>query len=186
LTYSKTLKGSVPEYLQLTVDSHGVGSYEGRKLDDPPHPRPFQLSPALASRLFAFAAQLGYFRSIDLESHKKVAEMGLKTFTYQQGGQVARVQFNYTQNRLAQELVDLLEKIASVEGHVASLEYSLKYDPLSLPKELLLIQEELDNKELVAPELMSSTLQIIIHDPRVLHLAQARAENILQRIQTNH
>jgi hypothetical protein len=186
LTFSKTLKGSVPEYLQITVDSNGSGAYEGRKLDDPPHPRPFQLSPALARQLFALAAQLGYFRSIELESHRKVANLGLKTLTYQERGRVGRVEFNYTQNRFAQELLGLLEKIANVEQHVASLEYSLKYDPLNLPKELLGIQAELDNKDLVAPELMVPTLERIIQNPRVLHLAQTRAENILQRIQTSN
>jgi hypothetical protein len=106
--------------------------------------------------------------------------------TYQERGRVGRVEFNYTQNRFAQELLGLLEKIANVEQHVASLEYSLKYDPLGLPKELLNIQAELDNKDLVAPELMVPTLERIIQNPRVLHLAQTRAENILQRIQTSN
>jgi hypothetical protein len=185
LTFSKTLKGSVPEYLQMTVDTNGSGSYEGRKLDEPPYPRPFQLSPALVGRLFALVAQLDYFRSSELESHKKVANLGLKTLTYQHGDQVGRVEFNYSENKFAQELVELLEKIAAVEEHVAKLEYALQYDRLSLPNELSEIQAELDSNGLAAPELMVPTLERIVQNPRVLHLAQTRARNILERIQAS-
>jgi len=182
LTYTKTLKGSVPEFLQVTVDANGDGSYEGRKLDEASNPRPLRLSPATARQLFDFAAELDNFQSIDLESHKRVANLGLKTLTYQQGSQVNRVEFNYTQNRAAQELGDLFEKIAAVEQHIASLEFAIKYDHLSLPHELLLVQIDLDNKALADPELMVPTLETIAKNPRFLHLAQSRAQVILQRI----
>jgi hypothetical protein len=182
LTYTKTLKGSVPEFLQITVDAKGDGSYEGRKLDETSNPRPLHLSPATARRLFDLAAELDNFQSIDLESHKRVANLGLKTLTYQQGSQVNRAEFNYTQNRAAQELADLFEKIAAVEQHIASLEFAIKYDHLSLPHELLLVQIDLDNKALADPELMVPTLEAIAKNPRFLHLAQTRAQVILQRI----
>src|SRR6266571_6098037 len=119
LTYTKTLKGSVPEYLQITVDSNGSGTYDGRKLNDPANPRPLQLSSATSQRIFELTEELDNFRSGDLESHKKVANLGLKTLTFQRGSEVHRVEFNYTQNRVAQELVDWLEKIASVEQHIS-------------------------------------------------------------------
>jgi len=186
LSYSKTLKGSVPEYMLITVDSKGSSTYDGRKLDEPPSPRPLQLSPATTSRLFALAAQLNNFRSLELESHKKVANLGLKTLSYEGNGQASRVEFNFTQNRVAQELVDLLEKIASVEERVATLEYAIKYDHLSLPKELLQIQIDLDNKALADPELMVPTLEKIVRNSRFLHLAQSRAQTILQRIQNTN
>jgi hypothetical protein len=112
LTYTKTLKGSVPEYLQITVDSIGSATYEGRKLDEPACPRPLHLSSATSQRLFELAEELGNFRSVDLESHKKVANLGLKTLTFQRGSEAQRVEFNYTQNRVAQELVGWLEGIA--------------------------------------------------------------------------
>jgi hypothetical protein len=186
LTFSKTLKGSVPEYLMITVDSNGASTYEGRKLDEPPNPRAFQLSPATMRRLFELAAELDYFRSRDLESHKKVANLGMKTLTYQGGGQESRVEFNYTQDRVAQELADLFEKIASVQEHIASLEYAIKYDHLGLPKHLLQIQIDLDKKALADPELLVPTLEQIIRNPRFLHLAQARAQDILRRVQTSN
>jgi len=183
LTYTKVLKDSVPEYLAITVHSDGTGTYEGRKLDEASNPRPLKLSPSTTQKLFALASELGNFRSIDLESHKPVANLGLKSFIFEGGGQKNRCDFNYTLNRRAQELSDLFEKIAAVERHLASLEYAMKYDHLSLPKELLQIQIDLDNRALADPELLVDALEQIAHTSRYLHLAQVRAQNILQRVQ---
>ena len=184
LTYTKTLKGSTPEFLALTVSANGEGTYEGRSLSDPPNPRPLKLSTATTQRLFELAGELENFRGIDLESHRKVANLGMKTLRYEAGGQENHVQFNYTLNRDAQQLADLFEKIASVEQHLATLEFAMKYDHLSLPQELLQIQIDLENRALADPELLVPTLEKITQNPRFLHLAQARAQDILKRLQT--
>ncbi len=140
LAYTKVLQGSSPEYLSISVDRAGSGTYDGRKLDDPPHPRPLKLSDATTQKLFELAAALDDFRSVDLESHKRVANLGTKTLTYEEDGQKYQAQFNYSLRREAQELSELFEKIAAVEQHIVVLEYAAKYDHLSLPRELLQIQ----------------------------------------------
>ena len=185
LTYSRTLKGSTPEYLMLSVDSKGLGTFEGRKLDEAQSPRPIQLSAGTTQRMFALAGRLNNFQSVDLDSHKKVANLGRKTFTYQRGEGVYRVVFNYTENRTAQELVDIFEAVGMVQEHISTLEFGMKYDPLSLPQELLQVQIDLNNKSLADPEMLLPTLEKIAHGPRFLHLAQARAEQIIERIQPN-
>src|SRR5437762_7850827 len=118
LTYTKVLKGSTPEYTSVSVDSNGSGTYEGRKLDDPPSPKPVKLSAPTTKRLFELAASLDNFQSLDLESHKRVANLGSKTLIFEESGHKNQVQFNYTLNRYAQELVDWFEKITAVEVHV--------------------------------------------------------------------
>ncbi len=172
--------------MAISVDSNGEGTYDGRKIDEPSSPRPLKLSPATTRRLFELASQLNYFHSIDLESHKKVANLGLKTVVYERGGRENRAEFNYTTRREAQELVDLFEKIASVEQHIAVLEQAIKYDHLGLPKVLLQIQIDLNNKALADPERMVPTLEQIARNPRFLHLAQVRAQSILERLQNNN
>jgi hypothetical protein len=59
----------------------------------------------------------------------------------------------------------------------------MKYDPLGLPQELLQIQIELNNKSLADPEMLLPTLEKIAHGSRFLHLAQVRAQQIIERIQ---
>jgi len=182
LTFKKVLEGSTPEYLEICVDSNGAGTYDGRRLKDPAEIRTLKLSAATTERIFALAHSLNDFNSIDLESHKKVANMGRKTFVYESNGQTYTAEFNYSLRREAQELADLFEKISSVEEHIKALEFEEKYDHLQLPQELLQIRIDLDNKALADPELLAPTLRLIAHDSRYLHLAQARAQDILARL----
>jgi hypothetical protein len=182
LSFKKVLKGSVPEYMEIVVDSQGAGTYDGRKLSDSPSPRNLKLSRATTDRLFALAADLGDFKSLTLDSRRKVANMGLKTFAYEFDGQRSSVDFNYTENRTAKQLEDLFEGIAAVEEHLRALEYSVRYDPLGLPRELTYIQIDLENKNLTDPILLAPVLKQIAGDPRFLHIAQVRAQDILDRI----
>lgn len=182
ITYSRTLAGSSPEYLAVSVNSDGSGSYVGRRLDEPDHPRALRLSPATTQRLFALAAQLHYFRSVDLDSHKKVADLGRKTLIYENGDEKNHVEFNFTQDRAGRDLVDLFEGVANVEEQIDLLEYAIKYDPLSLPQDLLGIQIALNHNELVDPQLMVPSLQEICSNSRFMHVAQTRAQDILNRV----
>ena len=183
LTFIKIMKGSVPDYEKIVVGSDGSGRYEAQSPSEPTHPLSFRLSPDVTDKLFSLAAKLHNFKGVALESHKHVANLGLKTFQYENGGQISQVQFNYSLNRTAQDLTDLFESVGSVERHILSLDYSMKYDPLGLPKQLDLIQADLDNKALADPQLMVTTLDQIIRNPRYMHLAQVRAQDIIQQIQ---
>lgn len=185
LTYSRIFKGSTPEFLSITVDSQGLGTFEGHKLDETQSPRPLQLSAATTKRIFALAGELHNFRSVDLDSHKKVANLGQKSFAYQQGDEVNRVVFNYTDNRVARDLVEVFEKVSAVEEHISELEYEMKYDPLGLSQDLLQIQIELNNQGVCDAKLLLPTLEKIAHNSRFLHLAQVRAQQIIERIQSN-
>jgi len=59
----------------------------------------------------------------------------------------------------------------------------MKYDPLGLSQELLQIQIELNDKSLADPQLLIPTLEKIAHGSRFLHLAQVRAQEIIERVQ---
>jgi len=180
ITYTRTLEGSVPEYIALVVNSDGAGSYEGRRLSDPARPRALKLSQATTQKIFALASGLNDFRHADLDSRKKVANLGLKTLTYESAGEKNAVQFNFTQQKQARDLVDVFEKVAGAEEAVDTLEYAIKYDPLSLPQELLNIQIALNHDDLAEPELMVPSLEQISSNPRFMHLAQVRAQDILK------
>jgi len=183
LTFTKVLKGSFPEYMALSIDTSGKGTYDSHKLDDPADPHPLQISAGTTAKIFSLAKTLNYFHSLQLESRHKVANMGLKTLTYEAGKEMSRVQYNYTENRTAQQLTEMLEKIGNVEDRITQLEYSMKYDHLSLPQTLREIQEGLDDRNFVEAALMIPTLEKISSNPHFLHLAQSRAQEILQRIQ---
>ena len=171
--------------MALSIDATGNGTYDAHKLDDPPNPRSVQISAGTTAQIFSLAHSLNYFRSLDLDSHHKVANMGLKSLTYQDGNETNKVEYNYTEKRAAQQLTDIFEKIGNVEEQIARLEYAIKYDHLSLPQELNQIQEALDDQNYVEPALMIPTLEKISTNPRMMHLAQSRAQEIVERIQQN-
>jgi hypothetical protein len=175
----------MPECLVITLDSTGAGTFDGHKLDEKQNPRALQLSAGTTSQVFALLGQLHNLRSIDLESHKKVANMGQKRLEYRLGDDVNQVTFNYTENREAEELVQILEKVAAVEEHISALEFEMKYDRLGLSEELLQIQTDLRNKRLANPELLVPTLEKIAHDSRFLHLAQVRSQEIIDSIRSD-
>ncbi|TAM83192.1 MAG: hypothetical protein EPN47_06235 [Acidobacteria bacterium] len=186
LTYTKVMKGSIPEYLSLTVDSNGDGTYDGRQLSEPPKPRALKLSGETTQTLFQMATALDDFQSLKLESNRNVANLGLKTFIYRCNGRENKVQFNYTNNKRAQGLLGVFDGIADVEQHIGTLEYSSKYDVLGLPSALTRIEIDLDSKELVDPQLMVPILKKIAGDSQYLHIAQVRAADILRRIQDGY
>ena len=182
VSFTKVLKGSTPEYVSITVDSSGAALYEGRKLDEAATPRTLHLTSTTTRRIFELAATLEYFEPGNLESHRKVANLGNKTFTYENSERKHQVEFNYTQRREAQDLTEIFERISAVAQHIAALEYAIKYDHLNLPAQLRQIQSDLDRRALAEPALMAPTLEKIARNPRFLHLAQSRAQNILGRL----
>ena len=186
ISYSKVLKGSTPEYVSVIVDSSGSALYEGRKLDEVAAPRHLQLTRATTRRIFELAAALEYFESLDLESNRKVANLGRKTFTYEDGQRKHQVEFNYTRRREAIDLMEIFESISAVVQHIATLEYAIKYDHLNLPAQLRQIQTDLNRRALTEPELMAPTLEKIASNPRFLHLAQSRAQEILEKLRSSN
>jgi len=185
VTFTKSLKGSSPEYMALSIDANGSGTYDSHKLGDPPTPRSVQISAGTTAQIFSLAHSLNDFRSLDLDSHHKVANMGLKSLTYQDGNENNKVAYNYTEKRAAQELTDIFEKIANVEEQISRLAYAIKYDHLSVPQELNQVQEALDDHNYIEPALMIPTLEKISTNPRMMHFAQVRAIEIVERIQQN-
>jgi hypothetical protein len=185
LTFTKTLKGSVPEFMALSIDTSGLGTYDSHNLADAAAARPLQLSSAATSQIFSLAESLNNFDSLDLDSHRKVANMGLKTLSYDSGKESHHVEYNYTENRSGEQLTELLEKICNVEERISELEYEMKYDHLNLPQTLARIQDEMADHELVEAQLMMPALEKITNNPRYLHLAKARAQEIMQQIQVS-
>jgi hypothetical protein len=182
VTFTKLLKGSSPEYFAVHVGADGRATYDSHRLDDPGSLRRFQVSPATREKIFSLTHSLNDFHDSELESRHKVANMGMKTLTYQEGVKTSSVEFNYSENHYAQQLCDIFEKISNVEERIAQLQSAMKYDRLNLPQILLQTQVDMDNGLYVEPALMIPTLDQIAADSRYMHLAQSRAHELEARI----
>jgi len=80
LTFRRVFKGSSPELIEITVrEDSDAAAYEIRQLDEDPGSLPFQVSAAWRTKMFDLAAQLKHFQGLDLDVHRKIANLGEKT-----------------------------------------------------------------------------------------------------------
>lgn len=182
LTYTKSFKDRVPEYVQVVVRETGEATYEGRALDESAEPEAFRVSPEVTARLFALAAELNYFRGLELESRHEVAYLGEKTFAYEEDGQATRVSYNYTENAKAIELEQWFERIARGRSLLHELEFRLQFDQLGILATLREFERDFNAGRLVDYPQFAPVLERIANDPRLLRLAQIRAAELLRRI----
>ena len=179
LYFSKSFPGSQPAFAAVTLDKTGAGDYKEAADDD--QPVHFQLTPAQTAEVFGLAEKLGYFDH-PLESGAKVAFMGAKTFRYEDGATKHEVKFNYSEDLIAQQLLDWFERISESEQQLVSLETSAKYDRLGVDKTLLLMEAAYDRKRLVDTQQYLPMLDRIVKNESYIHQARLRAARIADEI----
>ena len=179
LSFSKFFKGSVPEFVAITVERNGHAIYQEDKTDD--HPLQFQLTSAESQELFSLADKLDHFQR-PLESGLKIANLGEKTFRFEDGAEKHEIQFNYSQDPNAQALLDWFEKISESERHFINLERTVRYDKLGVNDVLLQLQISYDRKRLVAPEQFLPLLDRVAKNESFIHIARERAAGLTESI----
>ena len=179
LFYSKYFKGSVPEYVAITVQHDGQTTYQEAKDDD--NPIHIQLSSATTQTLFDLAGKLDHFQH-PIESGLKVANTGVKIFRYDDGAERHEVQFNYSQDPNASMLLDWFERINETEQHFIDLDRTAHFDKLGVNDVLLQLQETMEHNRLVAPKQFLPLLNRIAKNESYLHIAQERAASIADAI----
>jgi len=180
LVFVKVFEGSAPDYMYVAVQETGEALYKGQPDEEA---REFQVSAGTVSRLFGLAASLGNFRGLQLESEHRVAYMGTKTFTYEQGKEKSSTSFNYTENEDAKELQRWFEAIARGRYLYAQLESHLRYDRLGIIPVIRDLERDFNAGQIVDPQQFAPLLQQVVSDPQVARLAQTRAGEMLRRIQ---
>lgn len=175
LTYSKYFKGSRPETVIITLNKSGEAIYKEALDDD--QPLKFQLAESETAEIFALAGKLGRFNR-EIESGLKVANMGVKTFRFQDGAVKNEVKFNYSQDPDAEALHDWFERIASTEQSYFDLDRAIHFDKLGVNQSLLQLQITWERKRLVAPVQFLPLLDRVIKNESFLHMARERAATL--------
>jgi hypothetical protein len=179
LFYSKYFKGSVPEYVAITLESDGQVTYQEAKDDD--NPIHIQLDRPEARELFDLAEKLDRFQR-PIESGLKIANLGTKTFRFVDGAEQHEVQFNYSEDLNAQALLDRFERITETEQHFANLDRTAHFDKLGVNEVLLQMQVTWEHNRLVAPEQFLPLLDRIAKNESYLHISRERAAAIAEAI----
>jgi hypothetical protein len=186
ITFRKIFKSSTPEFVEIKVDERGAASSDIRQLDEDPNPEAFHVSPALAAKIFSLAADLHDFNGIRLEAKRRIANLGEKTFRYDNGPETYQVSFNYTLNQSANDLLEIFEGFSLQQQYVDELNRSMRYDPLGLNDVLLRLQSDLAHNLLADPAALLPVLNRISSDQRFLNIARQRARLIASGIGSPH
>lgn len=183
LSYRRIFKSSSPEFIEIVVrdDSDGA-TFEIRQLDEEPGASPFEVSAPLREKMFELAAQLKYFQGQDLDVHRRIANLGEKTFRWEKGTESHETKFNYTLNSAASQLMQIFEGLARQQELVALLERRMKYDRLGINDALLQFETDLNHKLLPEPQRALPTLDQIAGDSRFVQVGRQRARALAERI----
>ena len=183
LTFRRIFKSSTPEFIEITVrEDADQGTYEIRQLEEDPEKLPFEVGPGLRSKMFELAGELNHFQNQDLDVHRKIANLGEKTFRWEQSGKSYEATFNYTLNASASQLLQIFEGLARQQELLTLLERRMKYDRLGINDALLQFETELNRKLLPEPQRALSTLDQIAGDSRFVEIGRQRARALAERI----
>lgn len=182
ITFTKEFPGSAPAYYSVAVteDGHVVYATE----PDDKQPVSFQLSPAVTRQIFETAERLNFFKGAQLETKKKVANMGKKTVRYSRDGVQNEAVFNYTENLDAAALAAIFEKISITEQHLMVLDRVVRFDKLGVMKQLLAIESSMDRKDIIEPGQFVPLLERVAGSTTFMNIARERANYLLSRIKT--
>jgi hypothetical protein len=183
LIYRRVFKGSTPEFIEIVVRQNSEqATYDIRQLDEDAEALPFEISSGLRAKMFDYATQLNHFQGQDLDVHRKIANLGEKTFRWEQGSEVHETKFNYTLNSSANQLLQIFEGLARQEENVMLILRRMKYDRLGVNDALLQFESDLNRSLLPEPQRALPMLDQIASDPKFVDIARQRARNLADRI----
>jgi hypothetical protein len=182
-TYRRIFKSSSPEFIEIRIEENSAkATYEIRQLDEDPAAVPFEVGAALRGRIFQLVSELHYFKGLDLDVHRKIAYLGEKTFRWDSGGEASQVQFNYTLNSAATQLLQICEGLARQEELIELLQRRIRYDRLGVNDALLQFETDLNKGELPEPSRALPLLEQIANDSRFVEIARQRSRALAERL----
>ncbi|MDZ4803080.1 MAG: hypothetical protein SGI92_33390 [Bryobacteraceae bacterium] len=175
VSYSKSFPGSVPAYVSITVQKDGGAVY--KEAVDDEEPVAFKVAPEDVQMIYGLAETLDYFQK-PLESGLKVAQMGKKTFGWQDGAAKHETTFNFSLDENAKTLLDWFERVTETQQLYFALERSVRFDKLGVNKSILQVEAAWDRKRLVSPERFLPLLDRVAKNDSYLHMARERAASL--------
>ena len=183
VTFRRIFQGSSPEFIEIAVrEESNTATFEIRQLDEDPGSQPFEVSDTLRAKIFALAGELHHFQGQDLDVHRKIANLGEKTFRWEQGTVSQETRFNYTLNSSATQLLQIFEGLARQQEHFTLLTRRMRYDRLGIYDALLQFESDLNRGLMPEPQRLVPLLDQISSDTKFVDVARQRARSLADRL----
>jgi hypothetical protein len=186
ITFRKIFKSSYPEFVEIKVSRSGSGTYDIRQLDEEASPSSFEIGAPLTQRIFELAAKLRNFQSVDLDVHRRIANLGEKTFRYEKSGEAHEVKFNYTLDDSATQLLNIFEGLSRQESDISNLERTMRYDHLGVNDTVQQVETDYNSKLIPEPDRLLPLLDHVASDSTYIDIARQRARALASRIRAAH
>jgi hypothetical protein len=159
--------------MEITLERNGKAVYKESPTDE--IPVRFEITKEEADQIFALAEKLDRFGR-EIESGLKVANMGKKTFRWEDGSSAKReVTYNYSTDLDAQAIQEWFERMNETVSLYLNLERAVKFDRLGVNKALLLVHSAMDRSRLVATKQFLPLLDRVARNESYLNMARERA-----------
>ena len=175
VSFTKSFPGSTPPFVYVELSKSGEGVY--KEAPDDEDPIDFRLPAEETLQIFALVDKLDRFKR-PLESNLKVANMGVKTFRFDDGASKHEVQYNYSLDEDARLLQDWFEKITETQRLHFDLERTARFDRLGVNKTILQIEAAYDRGRLVGVDRFLPLLDRVAKNDSYLHMARERAASL--------
>jgi hypothetical protein len=185
ITYRRVFKGSTPEFIEVKVSQQGKASFDIRQLDEDADPEAFEVGAPVQNKMFELAAELKNFAVSSLDIQKKIANLGEKTFRYENGADVHETTFNYTLNPSATQLMQIFEGLARQQQDLVLLQRRAKFDRLGVNDALMQFESDMVHRLLPEPERLLPVLDQIAADSHFVEIARSRARALAERIRNS-
>jgi hypothetical protein len=171
--------------IEIDLGSNGTGQLRFRRGEsDEMLDLKVKLMPATISRIRELFEATGFLGSDSDYQDKKHAfpHMGWMTLGARQGASERKARFNYTTNVQIKELAEVFRGVATQEIALLDIENAERYQPLDLPKQLEVLENELGLERITEPERLLSALNEIAADDSQALIARNLASRLVASI----
>jgi hypothetical protein len=170
--------------IEIDLDSNGAGQLRfTRGESDEVLDCKIKLLPPTVARIRQLFDSSGFIVSeTDYQDKKDFSHLGWVTLGARQGPRRRTTRFNFTTNLQIKELGDIFRGIASQEMALFDLENAERYQPLDVPKQLEILENELRLERIAEPERLLAALSETAGDDTQPLIARNQAKRIVEAI----
>ena len=170
--------------IEVDVNSNGIGVMRfTRGESDEVLDCKVKLLPTTVSRIRSlFDLSRFLYSDTDYQDEKDFSHLGWTTLVAKQGTRERKVRFNFTKNEQIKELEEIFRGIANQEIALFDIENAERYQPLDLPKQLEVLENDLKLARITEPERLLAALTEISGDDTQSLIARNSARRIVDAI----
>jgi hypothetical protein len=173
------------KHIVLEHDANGRGTVTFERLnEDTPVTEPLELSADALARINSAWQGLQFLDSnTDYQSNKQFPHLGTMRIGMERGERKRVAEFNWTNNRDAQKLVDEYRKAADQAIWIFDIAIARENQPLNAPKLMEAMESMLKRNAVSDPHQLVKLLQEISTDEHVPLIARNHALRLIKQIQ---